>query len=202
MSEASDILNALHAASARKRKRLKELAPISTFDADGKLVWHRREKLQVEAPPAPVVQKEQVPAVATNLQVGDKLEDGTVYAGELNGKKIFAAPEDAKLANRCALLMTFNEAARYAETQNKENYYGHNDWRVPTVDELNLLYTSKDKGFLKGQFDETGESPSGWYGSSSTGDYSNDFVKSQCFSNGRLAVFNSMRRMSVRLVRG
>ena len=88
------------------------------------------------------------------------MQDGTICAGEVNGQRLFAAPTDA------AVTMKFNEAAQYAKKLNKEKYLGHNDWRVPTKDELNLLYQNREKGALSGTFNLTGSYPAGWYWSS------------------------------------
>ena len=45
--------------------------------------------------------------------------------------------------------------------------HGHKDFRVPTKGELNVLYENRNKGKLKGTFNETGSAPAGWYWSSS-----------------------------------
>jgi hypothetical protein len=47
-------------------------------------------------------------ATITNSKIGDKMPDGTIYAGSLDGKDIYAAPADAPLT------YTFREAAEYA----------------------------------------------------------------------------------------
>ena len=104
--------------------------------------------------------------VAAVLHIGDVLADKTVYAGELNGKKIFAAPQDVKKADGTNLTMTFNAAANFAKMLNEENYLGHNDWRVPTREELNVLYENKDKGALKDTFNLTASPVAGYYWSS------------------------------------
>jgi hypothetical protein len=67
-------------------------------------------------------------------QPGDRMLDGTVFAGSLNGKDLYATPADAPLT------YTFNEAAEYAQKLNREKYLGHDDWRVPTKAELSLLF--------------------------------------------------------------
>ncbi len=50
---------------------------------------------------------------------------------------------------------TFNEAAQYAKNLDA---HGHKDFRVPTKEELNVLWENRDKGKLKGTFNETGSS--------------------------------------------
>jgi len=91
------------------------------------------------------------------MKIGEKRPDGTVYAGSLDGKAIFTTPEDAPLT------YTFNEAAKYAEQLNAQKYLGHDDWRVPTEDELNVLFSNRAD---LGGFNETGSEPAGWYWSS------------------------------------
>jgi hypothetical protein len=85
------------------------------------------------------------------MKVGDKLPDGTVYAGISPGthKPIYAMPQDAPLT------YTFNDAAKYAEQLNAQKYLGHDDWRVPDIKELNLLYNNRNRGQLKSTFQET-----------------------------------------------
>ena len=63
------------------------------------------------------------------------------------------------------------EARKYAATLDA---YGHQDWRVPSPDELNMLFQNKAAigGFNSG--------PAGWYGSSTY--YGNASVQS--FSDG------------------
>src|ERR1700722_754775 len=126
--------------AAEKQQLLKELAPKTSFGADGRLIFQKRE-VQAKAPVAIEEQASVVNdmgAAVKALEVGDKIADGTVYAGELNGKKIFAAPEDVKGTDHCNLAMNFNAAVKYAEELNENNYLGHNDWHVPDKDELNV----------------------------------------------------------------
>lgn len=87
-----------------------------------------------------------------NPEAGDAMPDGTVYAGvePETGKRIFAAPADASFQ------MMFNEAAQYARTACAEKYLGHDDWRVPSRAELNVLFENRQKGALAGTFQEAG----------------------------------------------
>jgi hypothetical protein len=88
---------------------------------------------------------------------GDKMPDGTVFAGispETN-KPMYATPADASLT------MTFNDAQKYAATLNA---HGHQDWRVPTKAELNVLFNNRA---AIGGFDIGGSFPAGWYWSAS-----------------------------------
>ena len=190
MTEVNDIG---HDAVVERQERLRDQSFKASFDAEGKLTLHKRE-VRKRAPvkkPALSVSFNKAAVAVKMLEVGDKMADKTIYAGELDGKKIFAAPEDAPLT------MMFNEAADYAVKLNQENYLGHNDWRVPTHEELNVLHENKDKGALKDTFNLTGSDFAGWYWSST----SNDNFASQRFSDStRTNVYNRNTHMSVRLV--
>jgi len=107
--------------------------------------------------------------------IGDEMPDGTIYAGVSpdTGKAMYATPKDAPAT------FTFNEAAKYAK---KLKAHGHKDFRVPTLDELNVLYQNRNEGKLKGTFNETGSYPAGWYRSSSQTNYG--FAWDQRFSDG------------------
>ena len=93
----------------------------------------------------------------TAPEIGDKMEDGTVYAGISpdTNKPMYATPADEPLT------YTFNQAQKYAETLDA---HGHKDWRAPTKGELNVLFQSRA---AIGGFNETGSTPAGWYWSSS-----------------------------------
>jgi hypothetical protein len=107
----------------------------------------------------------------TAPQIGDKMEDGTVYAGISpdTNKAMYATPADAPLT------YTFNQAQKYAE---KLDAHGHKDWRAPTKGELNVLFQNRA---AIGGFNETGSNPAGWYWSSSP---SYDYGWAQRFSDG------------------
>ena len=137
-------------------------------------------------------------AVATVLQIGDVLGDQTIYAGELDGKKIYAAPQDTKNDDGINLTMTFNEAADYAKKLNHENYLGHNDWRVPTREELNVLNENQNKGSLKGTFNITGSTAGAYWSSTPWGD---GVAYGQRFSTGDRHHYLHNVHSSVRCVR-
>ena len=79
------------------------------------------------------------------LAVGDKMPDGTIFAGISpdTHQPMYAVPADASIS------MDFNEAAKYAA---KLDAHGHEDWRVPTKAELDVLFQNREKGALKGTF--------------------------------------------------
>jgi hypothetical protein len=135
-------------------------------------------------------------APSATREPGDRMPDGTIFAGlsPETGKQMFAMPADA------GVTMTFNEAAKYAKKLNAEKTFGHDDWRVPTKAELNVLFENRDKGVLKGTFNLAGSNPSGWYWADAP--YIDIGAYCQRFSNG-LPVFNDLRggSSSLRCVR-
>jgi hypothetical protein len=123
--------------------------------------------------------------------IGAVMKDGTIYAGVSpdTGKPMYATPRDAPL------MMSFNQAADYAAGLNA---HGHRDWRVPTKDELNLLFNHR--AAIAG-FDLTVSSPASWYWSSSEDHQYGWHASEQCFSNGCQYSENLNARASVRCVR-
>jgi hypothetical protein len=109
----------------------------------------------------------------TEPKIGDKMPDGTIYAGMSpdTKKPMYAMSQDAPMT------MTFHEAAVYAA---KLNAHGHQDWRAPTKGELKVL---SDHHVAIGGFDLTGSTPSGWYWSASKYYKRNAWVRR--FSAGR-----------------
>jgi hypothetical protein len=101
------------------------------------------------------------------LRIGDKMADGTVYAGlTVDGQQqIFAMPADL------SILMTFNDAVKAVKKLNDDKTFGYNDWEIPTLEALRVLQKNRNKGALKGSFktlEERGDfGYSDWYWSSS-----------------------------------
>ena len=95
---------------------------------------------------------------ATNSgpQPGDTTPDGTIFAGISpdTGKPIYTTPADAPL------MLSFNEATGYARKLNREKYLGHEDWRLPTKNELNVLFNSCA---VIGGSNASGSDPTGWH---------------------------------------
>ena len=75
---------------------------------------------------------------------------------------------------------------------------GKDGWRLPTIDELNLIYENKEQ--FKG-LTLTGSSPSGWYWSSSPYGYIDDCARVQRLSDGIQTLSHKSYGLSVRLVR-
>jgi len=122
-------------------------------------------------------------------EVGEAMPDGTVYAGVSpdTGQAMFATPSDAPEP------MKWNEALKYAKDLDA---HGHQDWRVPTKDELNVLFNNRA---AIGGFNVTGSNPAGWYWSAS--EHLRWNALDQRFSDGVRYNLTKARRSSVRCVR-
>lgn len=95
----------------------------------------------------------------TQLKVGDRCsEDHSVYAGLIQEKKIFSTPSNCNgggcsggipIETRDEISATWNGASSFCQ---KLQFGGHQDWRLPTMDELSLLYQNQDAigGFNRG----------------------------------------------------
>jgi len=129
---------------------------------------------------------------ATIPNIGDKMPDGTIYAGMSpdTGKPMYTLPWDAPLT------MTFNKAKDYAYAANAQEVGGHEDWRVPTKNELNVLFNNRA---AIGEFDVSSSGPAGWYWSATPdGDW---FAWGQRFSDGCQANYHKGHLSAVRCVR-
>lgn len=116
-----------------------------------------------------------VKAAKDALEIGDKMADGTIYAGISpdTNQPMYAAPADAPMS------MDFNAAAKYAKNFEVD---GKKGFRVPSKAELDVLFQNREKGALKGTFNLTGSDPAGWYWSGTPyGKYS---AYGQRFSDG------------------
>ena len=117
------------------------------------------------------------------------MPDGTVFAGisPATDKPMYVTPADASLT------MKFKEAQKYAA---KLDAHGHQDWRVPTRAELNVLFNNRA---AIGGFDISGSGPAGWYWSASP-----DFLWGawcQRFSDGAQFDYTKLLHLPVRPVR-
>jgi len=48
--------------------------------------------------------------------------------------------------------MTFNDAAKRVQEMNAYKPFGHNDWRIPDINQLRIMQKNQDKGTLKDTF--------------------------------------------------
>ena len=117
------------------------------------------------------------------------MPDGSVYAGISpdTNEPMYATPADAPLT------MKWKQAMEYAA---KLNAHGHQDWRVPTKSELNVLFQNRA---AIGGFDESGSYPVDRYWSSSQ-DY-HISAWHQRFSDGRQGYDGKDVASSLRCVR-
>ena len=124
------------------------------------------------------------------LNPGDKMTDGTVYAGLSpdTGRPIYTTPADA------AHNVTFKAAHEYAAGLAA---HGHKDWRVPTRDELNVLFENRA---AIGAFDVSGSDKAGWYLTSEP--YDETYAWGQRFSDGYRGFDFKDLGASLRCVRG
>ncbi len=122
-------------------------------------------------------------------QPGDKMPDGTVFAGISpdTNKPMYATPADASLT------MKFNEAKEYAA---KLDAHGHKDWHVPTKAELNVLFNNRA---AIGGFNVTGSDLAGWYWSASP--RNEWYAWGQRFSDGYQLYTSKVYPSAVRCVR-
>ena len=126
------------------------------------------------------------------INIGDEMEDGTILAGISpdTGQLMYATPRDAPGT------YTFNEAARYAKNLVA---HGRHDFHAPSKGELNVLWENRNKGKLKGTFNESGSDTAGWYWSSSQDDNGNAWA--QCFSDGGMVTNDDTSALSLRCVK-
>ena len=129
------------------------------------------------------------PTTAAGPKVGDRMPDGTIYAGDSpgTGKPMYTTLADAPLA------MTFNKATEYAKAL---DMHGHRDWRLPTKAELNVLFNNRAS---IGGFNLSGSYPAGWYWSGTQ--YGERYAWEQRFSDGSQKDPYKVDHSSVRCVR-
>lgn len=71
---------------------------------------------------------------------GTVMADGTIYVGlsPNNGRPLYAMPEDLIDRNDCR-----HDWAYAQRRASEQTFGGHTDWRVPTKEELDLLYQNR-----------------------------------------------------------
>jgi hypothetical protein len=126
---------------------------------------------------------------ASGTKVGDRVPDGTIYAGTSpeTDKALHTTPGDEPRA------YNWDSGSRYcADLQ----AHGHHDWRVPTKGELNVLFQNRD---AIGGFNISGSYPAVWYWSSSQ--FDDDSAWDQRFSDGSQGINLKRDSSSLRCVR-
>ena len=164
-------------------EELEQKIYLPSFRTDGLVLDLRDvtgEVAQAKLPPA---------TDSAEPKIGDKMLDGTVFAGISpdTNKPMYVTPAEASLT------MTFNDAQKYAA---QLDAHGHQDWHVPTKAELNVLFNNRA---AIGGFNVTGSDPAGWYWSASPDDTWGAW--GQRFSDGHQFNDNKGSHSSVRCVR-
>jgi hypothetical protein len=131
------------------------------------------------------------PAAKAEPQPGDEMEDGTIYAGISpdTNKPMYTTPRDAPLT------MKWTQAQEYAAQLDTR---GHQDWRVPTKGELNVLFNNRA---AIGGFNVGGSYPAGWYWSSMQTSFGRPGAWGQRFSDGHQGSYFDDDISSLRCVR-
>ncbi len=104
--------------------------------------------------------EEQAQEAVARGEVGYQMPDGSIYAGISpdTNKHMYVTAKSASLS------MNFNAAAVYAEGLDA---HGHQDWRLPSRGELDVLSFNRDNGALKETFNTAGMGHLGYFWSSS-----------------------------------
>ena len=162
--------NISDAGTGRKKAKICKMLSDEVVTAMAKATWESSSIGQEERR-----RHEEEQRLWANPEVGDEMPDGSVYAGisPNTGKQMFAMPQDADVTK------SFNEAAKYAQKLNEEKTLGHDDWHVPTKEELNVLFNNRA---AIGGFNLTGSYHAGYYWSSSP--YRDSSAWGQRFSDG------------------
>ena len=129
---------------------------------------------------------QQAEAEATNavFKIGGVMADSSIFAGlTADGKQqIYAMPTDLDVT------MTFNDAAKRVEKLNADKFLGHDDWQIPSLENLRVLYRNKNENALKGTFNTTnkgsGSDCPDWYWSSTENRDNSSYVRGVRFSDG------------------
>jgi hypothetical protein len=124
-------------------------------------------------------------AKQTEPRIGERMPDGTVYAGTSpdTGKPMYTTPADAPLTMKWIKAMQLEA-------------HGHKDWKLPSQAEQDVLFANRT---AIGGFNTSGSFPAGYYWSSSEG--SNVSAWFQRFSDGLQDFSLKSYGLSVRCVR-
>ncbi len=161
------------------------------FNANGGVIVYQNDVPVYPATNDSTPQAKAAVITKADLQIGDKMEDGTIFGGISpdTGKPMYVRPADEPLT------MKWKAAMDYAK---KFEGHGHpaGTFRVPTSNELDVLFNNRAK---IGGFNETGSNPAGWYWSSTQNDNLN--AHGQSFSDGHGLRDSKSNHSSFRLVR-
>lgn len=128
------------------------------------------------------------------MKAGHQMTDGTVFVGVSpeNGRDMFTLPMDAGIMNLSA-------AHKYAR---RCNVGGHRDWRLPSLNEADIMFGVHDQGALKNTFAQRA------YWTNERHDFetnaANHIIRTGrpgVFPNGSMNLFSEDRLLALRLVR-
>lgn len=105
-----------------------------------------KKRLKKAAKRAKALKPDASPATSSKPAPGDRMPDGTIYVGVSpdTERALFAKPDDEPSE------YTWDKAREIAAAQ---TFGGHTDWRLPTYQELDLLYRARTAvgGFWEGR---------------------------------------------------
>jgi hypothetical protein len=140
-------------------------------------ISEQMRKEEEDAAAATAAEKEASP------EIGDQMQDGSVYAGlTADGtQRIFAMSKDL-------VTTTFNNASKAVKKLNadKNKNLGHDDWQIPTLENLRVLYKNQGEGKLRYTFQTVGNgSGPRSYWSSTENSLKRSRMENIRFSDGR-----------------
>ena len=166
--------------------------------ADNGLIVYTNGTVKVKPAPA---NDTAIKAANDALELGAKMADGSIFAGlTADGRQqIYAMPTDL------AVTMTFNDAAKAVKKLNNDKFLGHDDWQIPSLENLRVLYKNQNQGVLKDSFTKEARKDSDspdWYWSSSENRDDPSLVWVVRFSDGYEGwILKDFLRLSCRPVR-
>lgn len=126
-----------------------------------------------------------------NPTPGTLLSDGTIYLGQNE-----AGDHIAVMPRNHTSYLSWDAAMEWAKNLTA---HGHNDWRLPELDECQLIYQSQDLGELKGTFDKSGSFPASILWSARR--YDSSYAYCQWLGVGSQTSDRRTHELSVRAVR-
>jgi hypothetical protein len=144
--------------------------------------------------------------LARHAEPGTQVYDSSIALGisPTTGKKIYALPQDADVR------LSFNNAAAYVAQLNKNKTFGHDDWRLPSAEELKLLCDMQKTGTFSGTFNWASKPventpgdalPLYWSSQSYTQKWLAEKAKSINFKDGIPEIRLRANRLCVRVIR-
>jgi len=108
-------------------------------------------------------------------EIGELMPDGTVYVGVSpeTGGAMYARYRDSSLP------MKWEKATKYVKGLSS---HGYDDWKLPSKKEMQVLFENKEKGSLKGTFNQSVFIGRGSYWTAEEKD--RNYAYYQCFKDG------------------